>query len=223
MSTRLNRRIVEHLDFTNEDEALLALVDMVKCPLALDTADNMIIFNSHCYDNFYFEVIRTEASDRIVGFQESGYRRNDRRCTHMKDPRTGEEFEYNLAMRTLYFQHTISRYKLKRLISSRVDGLTVPEAEIFLPGNALQVNINEFVKCIERKHGERLPQIEIYEDYRKNQTIHAQRNLQAQVDLPHSWVEPPFPDPAPPPPPPPDPSVPNPNAHASPSGFEIGR
>ena len=95
MSTRLNRRIVEHLDFTNEDEALLALVDMVKCPLALDTADNMIIFNSHCYDNEYFEVIRSEAADKNVGFQESGYRRNDRRCTHMKDPRTGGHCVYN--------------------------------------------------------------------------------------------------------------------------------
>ena len=44
--------------------------------------------------------------------------------------------------------------------------------------------------------------------------ILAQSTLEAQVTLPHSWVEPPFEDPPPPPIEPPAPAIPNPNAHA---------
>ena len=58
MSIRLNIHIVNPIDFTFGDEALLVLVDMIKCPLGLDIADNMIVFNDHCYDNEYFEVLR---------------------------------------------------------------------------------------------------------------------------------------------------------------------
>ena len=112
MSTdRLDRRIVPHLDFTFGDEALIALGDFIKCPLGLATGTQTIIFNNHCYDNFYFDRLRLEAAHRNESFQESGYEPGDRRCTHMKCPRTGEEFEYRHAMGTLFlipFAHVIS-------------------------------------------------------------------------------------------------------------------
>ena len=202
-SNRLDQRIVNHLDFTFGDEALIALVDFVKCPLGLATGTHTIIFNNHCYDNSYFDRLRSQAADSNESFADSGYEPGDRRCTHMKDPRTGEEFEYKHAMRTLYFNTLVSRYKLKRILSLRVAGLTQIEAEKYIPGNDLQVVINEFVKFIEVKQEERKVQIEIYEDYCKNRMILAQSTLAAQVTLPHSWVEPPFEDPPPPPPPPP--------------------
>ena len=208
MTIRLIRRIVDQLDFTFADEALLALVDMVKCPLGLDTADEMIIFNNHCYDHTLFEILRRQAVDSNVSFTNSGYQRDDRRCSSMKDPRTGEVFEYSVAMQNLYFKNTVSRYKLKRIISSRVAGLSVPESEHFIPGNSLVIKINDFVKCIMRKYGDRVTQIEIYQDFLKMRQIAAQSTLQAQVTLPHSWVEPPFPGL---PPPPPAPVVTNPN------------
>ena len=92
-----------------------------------------------------------------------------------------------------------------------MSGLSVPEVEHFIPGNALAVNINEFVKCIMRKHGDCIVQIDIYQDFLKMHQIAAQSTLAAQVTLPRSWVEPPFPNP---PLPLPASSVPNPNAHA---------
>ena len=75
---------------------------MVKCPLGLDIADDMIIFNNYCYDNYYFKVLRLQAVDSNVSFTNSGYERDDRRCSEMKDPRTGEVFEYHDAMNALY-------------------------------------------------------------------------------------------------------------------------
>ena len=68
-----------------------------------------------------------------MSFTDSGYEPGDRRCFHMKDPQTGEEFEYSVAMRKLYFKNTVSRYKLKRIISSRVVGLSVPESRTLHP------------------------------------------------------------------------------------------
>ena len=156
MSTdRLDRRIVSHLDFTFGDEALIALADLIKCPLGLGTGTHTIIFNNHCYDNCYFDRLRSEAAHSNESFAASGYQPGDRRCTHMKDPRTGEEFEYKHAMRTLYFNTLVSRYNLQRIISFRVAGLSHIEAENYIPGNDLQVVINEFVKFIELKQEER--------------------------------------------------------------------
>ena len=65
-----------------------------------------------------------------------------------------------------------------------------------------------------RKHGDRLVQIDFYQDFLKMRQIAAQSTLAAQVTLPHSWVEPSFPNPPPPPLLLPAPSVPNHNAHA---------
>ena len=61
MSTRLQTRLVPEIDFTVNDYAILALVDMAKCPIALDITNEMIIFNQQCNDNGNFEVVRYAA------------------------------------------------------------------------------------------------------------------------------------------------------------------
>ena len=117
-------------------------------------------------------------------------------------------------MNNLYFKTTVSRYKLKRILATRVSGLTVPETEKFIPRKSLAVNINEFVIYIIGKFEARKVQIEVYQDFLKMRQIDAQSTLPAQVTMSHTWVEPPFPDPPPDPLPPPAPAVPNANAHA---------
>ena len=211
---RLERRIVDHLDFTFADEAIIALKDMVECPLGLGVGDETIIFNNHCYDNAFFSVILREAIASNISFTDSGYEPDDRRCSRIKDPRTGEIFEYQSAMNNLYFKSTVSRYKLKRILSTRVSDLTVHEVEKFIPRRSLAVNINEFVIYIIGKFEARKVQIEVYQDFLKMRQIDAQSTLPVQVTMPHTWVEPPFPDPPPDPYAPPAPAVLNPNAHA---------
>ena len=63
MTIRLNTRIIGPIDFTVQDEALLALVDMVKCTFGLDVGEDNVIFNNQCYDNEYFEVLHLQAVD----------------------------------------------------------------------------------------------------------------------------------------------------------------
>ena len=130
MSIRLKKRIVNPINFTSGDEALLALVDMIECPLDLDIADDMITFNKNCYDNKYFEVLRKQAVDRNVSFTDSGYARNDCRCLAMENPQTGEVFEYHVAMNTLYFKYTCPRFKLKRILLHVLQGYLSPDLKI---------------------------------------------------------------------------------------------
>ena len=55
MTSRLDTRLVLEINFTVKDDAILALVDMAKCPIALDISNEMIIFNNQCYDREIFE------------------------------------------------------------------------------------------------------------------------------------------------------------------------
>ena len=138
-------------------------MDMIKYPLSLGVGEDNVIFNNQCYDNDYFKTYLSGAVASNGSFTLSGYRASDRRCSSVKDPKTGEVFKYEYAMNTLYFRTFCSRFKLKRIIASRVSGLSVVEAECFIPGNALEVGVNDFVKCITRKHRERLTQMSVYE------------------------------------------------------------
>ena len=66
MSFRLNTRHVTVINFTVEDDALLALVNMAKYPIGLDITDEMIIFNNQCYhDEFLrsFVLLRLQVTN----------------------------------------------------------------------------------------------------------------------------------------------------------------
>lgn len=73
MMSRLGTRIVPKLDFTLHDDTVLSLVDMVKCPIALEVTDNIIIVNNNCYDRPNFEKYRFAAVRSNLSFGNSGY------------------------------------------------------------------------------------------------------------------------------------------------------
>ena len=46
VSEQLDTCIVPKLDFTAHNDIILSLMDMVKCPIILDTSNDMCVFNN---------------------------------------------------------------------------------------------------------------------------------------------------------------------------------
>ena len=88
----LSRRVDPAHDFTLYDELMIALDDLIKCPILLDTSDDMIIFNLQSYDKASFETHKRNKQARNCIRENSGYL-----GFTLKDPRTNTNFEYRSA------------------------------------------------------------------------------------------------------------------------------
>ena len=54
-TTRLYERLDPAFDYTNHDVIVETLLDVIKCPIALEISDMMIVFNDQCYDVILFD------------------------------------------------------------------------------------------------------------------------------------------------------------------------
>ena len=146
---RINARInVEH-DFTRGDEIILTLHGLVTCPILLEPSHDMIIFNNHCYDK-----------ESFLHYKQGEMRRNERRIasgyhgqTRLKDPRTGTNFNYTIAMHRHYYE-TISSEKLALMFLSRIANLTEGKCRHFIP-NVESFEVNTIVMHVRTLYSDR--------------------------------------------------------------------
>ena len=47
--------LIDNLDYTRHDEIIFGLMDMIKCPILLDTSERVVIFNDQLYNSEAFE------------------------------------------------------------------------------------------------------------------------------------------------------------------------
>ena len=108
---RLSRRVDPAHDFTYRDELMITLEDLIKCPILLDTSDDMIIFNLQCYDKASFETHKRNEQARNRIREDSGY--SD---FTLKDPRTNTNFEYRSASMNIMHSDYIPRPSLISMV-----------------------------------------------------------------------------------------------------------
>ena len=121
---------VEGFNLSLRDAILIDLRRFITCPLLLDSSQNMVIFNNHCYDN-----------DMFQGHKQSQMRRNEQynllnssgEPTVFKDPCTRQEMNYNHAMNLLF--SSLTRRQLSNILNSRVGLFQEYDVDIddFLP------------------------------------------------------------------------------------------
>ena len=101
----LDFRLSSNIDYTHRDEITFSLLDVIKCPIALETTDNMIIFNHQFYNRETFEQHCRNETSRVLDHTE----------TRLKDPRTGQNLSAGYAMFQLLYSRP-SRQILKNMI-----------------------------------------------------------------------------------------------------------
>ena len=85
-TSRLDRRLNVHFDFTHSDVVVLTLIVIVTCPIKLEHTSCMIIFNNQCYGVDCFDHYKTSDYQRIKRRIDSGYVGH----TKFKETRTGD-------------------------------------------------------------------------------------------------------------------------------------
>ena len=95
--SHLNIPLIDNIDYTRRDEIVFGLMDVIKCPVMLDTTERMVIFNDQLYDREAFEHHRTNEAQRNTRRLNSGYTNAQLKC-----PRTGRNFPYDSGLRNLY-------------------------------------------------------------------------------------------------------------------------
>ena len=143
-SSRLDTRIEPDIDFTVRDDVILILSQMMTCPILQNNSSSMFIFNSHCCDYASFDHFRMITHETNVKRRESGYLD---RLNLFRDPRTGEDFDYNDAMNTLYHR-MLTKPQLQGILVNRVAGLTMDESIIFIPTGLPILQVQAFVKHV---------------------------------------------------------------------------
>ena len=93
---QLDSRLTQDVDFTPRDEITFSLLDIVTCPIRMEITDTMIIFNYQYYDQVCFD--KHERSEAVHNQKYGTF--------HLKDPRTGYEFDAQTAIKDLYVKHT---------------------------------------------------------------------------------------------------------------------
>ena len=98
--SNLNNCLFPGVDFTCRDEITFDLVDIMKCPILLESSGDMVIFNQQFYDRESFDSHRRmEQTD-----DERRIRRGDvDHVSRLKDPRTGQNFNLAFVLRTLFY------------------------------------------------------------------------------------------------------------------------
>ena len=62
--SHLDIPLVDNIDYTRRDEIVFGLMDVIKCPILLDTSERMVIFNDWLYDREAFEHHRNNENQR---------------------------------------------------------------------------------------------------------------------------------------------------------------
>ena len=105
MNTRLDTGIGPDINFTVHNDAVLTLVNMAKCSIALDISNEIIIFNSQCYDHKIFEIVRFAAMNSNAMFSDSGYR-DWTRTSAFKDPKLVRYIHMSMLSTTYILKRT---------------------------------------------------------------------------------------------------------------------
>ena len=158
----LNTRLTPTIDYTRRDEIIFDIMDMIKCPIYLDTTDDMIIFNHQFYDNDSFGQHRHNESQRNNSRRRSGYRRAEDYC--LKDPRTGENFNFGLAIREHYIHHP-SKSNVEEMLRNRLRTATDEEIADFVPWDDERNFGAIFISYIKRRAAPRQPNKTAYNTY----------------------------------------------------------
>ena len=170
------------------DDAIKTLYEIITCPILQDTSSSsMCIFNSHCYDYASFDHFRMLTHESNIKRQDSGHRD---RLNLSKDPRTGEYFDYNDSMNTLYHR-MLTKPHLQRILVNRVAGLTMEESDFCIPTGLPILQVQAFVNHVKYLYSCRKSVIKLYEDVIKSREAESNRNLPVQVVIPTSYVAPP--------------------------------
>ena len=85
--SHLDIRVVDSIDYTCRDKIIFAIMDIIKCPILLESSNTMVMMNDQLYDRDAFEHHRQNESTQNSRRCSSWYN-NDR----LKCPQTGSNF-----------------------------------------------------------------------------------------------------------------------------------
>ena len=130
------------------DTLITDLKDFIKCPINLETTNDMVFFNKQLYDKEAFYHHKIDASTRNSRLIDSGYERL--RC-FIKDPRTGENLAFDWAFNHHFFGMNIPITRLMMALIDRTRvGLEV--IRVWVPEvSGDSVAINHFVTFVRGK------------------------------------------------------------------------
>ena len=93
----LNICLVDTINYTHHDEIIYGIMDIIKCPILLESSDLMVMFNNQLYNREAFEHHRQTESAQNTRCRSSGY--NNPR---LKFPRTGCNISINTFLSVFY-------------------------------------------------------------------------------------------------------------------------
>ena len=101
-SVNLDQRLQPEFDYTRRDELINGMMDMITCPIKIESTERVEIFNNRFYDVATFNRYCSECFWKNQRRQQSNYTTN---INILKDPRTGVNFDYDFAVEHMYYQH----------------------------------------------------------------------------------------------------------------------
>ena len=104
-----------------------------------------------------------------------------------KDPRTGEDFNFRIAINTLLHSE-LPLSGFEEMLLRRVSSLSRDEARVYLPSDKEIILVDEFVTHIKMLGEERKEQRGIYNDMIHSGQHAANDNLPVQRDIPRQVV-----------------------------------
>ena len=177
----LNERIHPAYDYTNHDVIVESLLDIVKCPIAIEVSDLMILFNDQCYDVLQFDQYKADEYTRNQIRTSSGY------PSRFKDPRTGEDFNFRIAINTLLHSE-LPILGFEEMLLRRVQSLSRDEARVYLPPDKDVIHVGEFVTHITRLGEERIEQRSLYNEMINSRMRAGNDDLLVQNVIPRQLV-----------------------------------
>ena len=143
--SNLDNCLFPGVNFTHWDEITFDLVDIIKCPILLESSGNMVIFNQQFYDRESFDSHqRMEQTN-----EERSIRRGDvDHVSCLKDPRTGQNVNPTFVLISLFHSRP-NRSVIAHTINRRIPGIMSDEINDFLPNiDDITTNTGEFVAQI---------------------------------------------------------------------------
>ena len=168
--------------FTDRDEVLVSLHDIFKCPLVLESTDDMILFNDNCYDRKRFKDLQ---DFHLKKFNDAMTRGNYRFRKEIRDPRTNQDMEYDMAM-THHYYDSISISELQSVIHRRIPYLTIASMEEFIPPNHRRlVTVTAFVQHVMSLYERRKELIAIHFQQVQNRERRSGESVTIQASAPN--------------------------------------
>ena len=128
-NSTLNTHLTPSINYTRRDEIIFNIMDFIKCPILLDTTNEMIIFNHQFYNKDSFNQHHHNKTKRNRCQSSSGY--NNEADVRLKDPRTSEIFNFTYALRSLLIFHP-TREDVCATLCNRLSNILDKEIEDFL-------------------------------------------------------------------------------------------